>query len=182
MPNQGEREGRSEGRSQLTLKEVTRTAKEAALQKGGHAPTIIAQGSAGSLVGTLEQFPQTHKAKVGQMFSAGFLLGQTGKVGRLEQVFFISEGWLSQPEPGQLPERPPSQDPNRLEVLLVTHREVAPQRNTMACLEMVRNPEGQLTALRDIRQPEWNERSGRLESPLLDAFVEGFQAGMAGIN
>jgi hypothetical protein len=157
-------------------------AREAALQKGGHAPTIIAQGSSGALIGALEGIPATHEEKVQQMYSAGVLLGYTGKVGRLEQVFVISEGWLSQAHEDQLPKQPPSQDPDRIEVLLIAYRRVAEHRSTMICWEMVRNANGQLTALRDLAKPDSEDRSGRADSPLLDAFVEGFEAGLADIN
>ncbi len=42
---------------------------------------------------------------------------------------------------------------------------------------MVRDVEGQLAELRDIQLPSDNEE-GHAETPLLDAFVDGFRMGV----
>ena len=47
----------------------------------------------------------------------------------------------------------------------------------MVIFEMVRDVEGQLADLRDIQLPGRSEAS-HAETPLLDAFVDGFRMGM----
>ena len=56
------------------------------------------------------------------MLSAGYALAQSGEVGDLRQVFFISEGWMIVGEEGKPPVSPrPSEDPKRMEVLVVSN-------------------------------------------------------------
>ncbi len=159
----------------LTLEDIARLAKEVAMEHGGHVAMIVAEGSRRSVIGQLLQFSRTHEGRVRQMFAAGFTLGRSGEVGALRQVFFVSEAWMSAASEGKLPDVPPSQDPNRKEVLIITSLKLEGQQTGMVILEMVRDAEGQLTELRDFQRTEGGEE--RVESPLLSAFVQGFRAG-----
>lgn len=161
---------------QFNLEDVARFAKEVTLKQGWHIPTIIAEGTKRSIIGTLAEFPNTHEEKVDLMFSTGFGLAQSGEVGKLKQVFLISEGWMSVAEEGKPPEMQPSLDPNRKEVLLVSNLVIEQHQGSIVVLEMVRDVEGKLIDLREFQVPKWSEE-GRVESPLLDAFAKGFRLG-----
>lgn len=175
------RPGREEPGS-LTLEVMAHIAKETALRNGGHAPTVIAEGSAGLVAGHLLEMPDAHEAKVRQMFISGYALGQSGKTGRLEQVYFISEGWMSVAE-GDLPlEWPPSRDPERREVLIIAQTRLEKGETRLVCLEMVRDGDGRLTDLQPFQPPQMEDAGGRFESPLLDAFVNGYHAATARFN
>ncbi len=95
----------------FALENIAHLACENVLKDGTHVPTIIAQGSRGVLVAGIEDLPGTHDERCQAMASAGFAMAQSGKIGRLEQVFFITEGWMSVPSQGKLPDSLPSQDP-----------------------------------------------------------------------
>ena len=70
----------------------------------------------------------------------------------------------------------PSEDPKCKEVLVISNRSTSEQESRLVIFEMVRDVEGQLAELRDIQLPSVNEKS-HAETPLLDAFVDGFRMG-----
>jgi hypothetical protein len=107
-----------------------------------------------------------------QMFQAGFALAQENALDVLRQVFHISEGWLSVGQPGKKPHYPPSQDPNRKEVLLVSRLNVGAAQNEIRVWEMLRDSAGKLTDL-----VEFQSGAGEAANPLLDAFASGFAMG-----
>jgi hypothetical protein len=104
------------------------------------------------------------------MFMAGAMAAQEGDVGRLRQVFLITEAWVSAGEAGQPPHDRPSLDPRRVEVLAISSYTAATQGTRLALYEMLRCADG---ALHDLVAFEVGE-AARAESPLLEAFVEGF--------
>lgn len=161
----------------FTLEEVTRLAKETAIQSGGHTPTIIAEGASGSAIGQLKNLPGTHQDRARSFYTAGHALAQSGEVGVLKQVFLISEAWISIAAGDKALEMPPSQDPDRKEVLVVYSLRVEGHRADAVFLEMLRDAEGQLADLKDFKPG--GEEEGRLENPLLDAFVDGFRVAMS---
>jgi hypothetical protein len=90
------------------------------------------------------------------------------------QVFFITEGWLSFTDNGELQTRP-SEDPKRLEVLLIAGLYLLHAKHSLVILEMVRDKADQLIELREHRRLV---EDGRTDSPLLNAFVMGYTAGL----
>jgi hypothetical protein len=110
------------------------------------------------------------------MFTAGYALVQIGEVGHLTQVFFICEGWMSTTTKGKSVEMPPSQDPKRKEVLLISQKEIGKIGSEMVIYEMIRDGQGLLTSLVELKLPEDKEDSN-VNNPILDAFVEGFRMG-----
>ena len=162
-----------EANNPITLEEISRVAREMTLQQGGHAPLLVAQGDRQALMFPMTGMAETHEGRARQMFITGMLLAGSGEVGVLQQVFFITEGWLSVVEGGRLPDTLPSQDPKRREVLTVSNLNLATGQTQMTIMEMKRDDQGVLQAL---ETPDWNTpiRENRAESPLLDAFVLGF--------
>jgi hypothetical protein len=164
------------GPEPFAFEEATRIAREVALKYGGHVPVLIAEGSRRSFGGQIANFPDTHEDRVRWMLSAGYALAQSGEVGELQQVTFISEGWMSAGE-ARSPESRPSQDPDRKEVLLVSSLVIKGHRNRLVVFEMGRDADGKLTELKDLQLPgEYEE--GRTRTPLLDAFADGFYMGI----
>src|ERR1700710_2813748 len=95
----------------LTLADVTHIAQEELLARGSHVPTVIIEGDQHTVAARIEPIASTREGRAQQMFFLGFSLAQSGEVGVLHQVFFISEAWLSRSETGKPLEQPPSQDP-----------------------------------------------------------------------
>ncbi len=162
----------------LAFDQVIRMAKEMLLRDGYHTHTVIVDGSRQRLIAQFSELAPTHDGRVNQMFVAGAILADKGSAGRLRRVFFISEGWMSVPHEGHLPDVPPSQDPNRKEVLVITGYEPGARQTSIALFEMVRDTEGRLTELKEF-QPAAGEGTVN-ESPLLTAFVAGFDRGRGG--
>jgi len=160
----------------FTIEEVVHIARERTLNQGWHTPMVIAEGSRNSAMVMLEDFPQTHEEKVFQMFTTGAILAKSDEVGELYQVFFVCEGWMSTAGKNKPIIRRPSHDPDRKEVLLISHSRIKERRNGMVIFEMVRDVEGRLADLKEFQLAAEGE-GGRVESPLLDAFVAGFRLG-----
>lgn len=164
---------------EFTLEDVSRTACEIALRYAGHMPTLIAEGRLTSLMSNITPMPTEHEQRIALMHATGFLFAQSGQLGELVQVFFICEAWLSLPVAGEPPEVPPSQDPNHTEVLIISHFDMEAQQANLRLYEMQRT-EGQLVQLNPMTP--LTEAGGSVESPLLDAFVIGFQLGRARLH
>lgn len=164
---------RSERKPLLTLGDVAQMAKEAALSSGGHSPTLIAEGQQQTVITVVEPIGASFAERERQLFLLGYLLAQQGVVGVLQQVFFISEAWMSLVPDGKAPDVLPSQDPQRKEVLIVTQYIPKPRKIAMLVYEMQRDANAVLQALTVL--PEF-EAQTKLDahSPLLEAFALGF--------
>jgi hypothetical protein len=68
---------------------------------------------------------------------------------------------------------PPSQNPNRVEVLAVTGQHAATRKTQMALFEMVRNDQQRLFEIKDLVQTGTGAEEA--DSPLLDAFIQGYK-------
>lgn len=163
---------------EFDLKAVAHTAKEVALRDGGHLPLIIAQGDQQPILMQIPHLPATHEERRRLMFAAGQAIVHSGELTQLNQVVFISEGWMSVAQEDGTFDLPPSQDPNRREVLVITSLKVSPRQTKMIIFEMLRDSEEQLMALEPLEVPDTEER--RADSPLLDAVVAGFYQGRRG--
>lgn len=167
--------------SRFTLEEVTRTAQEVLLRDGYHLPTLIAQGNLSAIILQLHDLEKTHEGRARQMTSAGFMVGQRGNIGTLEDVFLISEAWMSLGQ-GKMPDKSPSNDPERKEVLIISRLNVKDGRVDATFYEMVRERKrkGKLTGLKAFPSEEVENLSG--ESPLLNAFIYGYAMGLGRPN
>ncbi len=75
-----------------------------------------------------------------------------------------------------IPRLPPSQDPERIEVLLIDSFDLTHGENALVIFAMNRDGEGSLLALTPL-EIEKLGRPGVVDSPLLDAFIQGFSMG-----
>lgn len=155
----------------LTLKDVANTAKTVTLNAGGHSPTVISEGDLKTVIMPLEPLAPTHEGRFQQLFLLGVALAKSGDIGVLYQVFFISEAWMSIAADDAPPASQPSQDPNRKEVLIISHLRVYPRTTAMTLFEMKRDAQGTLVALEDFSDEADNRA---VHSPLLQAFAIGF--------
>jgi hypothetical protein len=161
----------------LTIEEVAEIAKETVLRDGYHIPTVLVSGSQQDVAIQIAEFADTSEERQRQMFYAGFTLAQEHVVGVPQQVFFISEGWASVGTANQPPMTPPSQDPNRKEVLVIAHSNILTVEDNVLTFEMLRDSEGKLVGLTQLHETTEGRQA---ESPLLRAFVVGFAMGLGG--
>lgn len=160
--------------SAITFEQVSHLARETLLRDGHHVPTLIIDGSARPVVVQIDGLAPTFEGRAQQMFVAGQAIARDGHAGRLRSVYFVSEAWLSHAQEGKLPDVPPSQDPQRQEVLIVDGIEVKSRRTRVAIYEMLRDDQGHFREIRELNIPA--ESSLSSESPLLEAFLTGFWA------
>jgi hypothetical protein len=156
---------------------IAQVAKDTALQYGGHMASVFIKSMEGLAVTQLNELPSNHEGRRQAMFQAGFMLGADGKMGLPLQVFFVTEGWLSLKNRGESLDVLPSQDPKRLEVLLIAGLEVLTKTHSLIILEMIREEE-QLVDL----QEHSRQIGGEVYSPLIEAFVAGYLMGMSNKN
>lgn len=169
--------------SKLSVSEVLRKASERLLLDGAHAPTVIAEGSLQIQMAQFPDFPDRHADKAQLMYGAGLKLGADGKVGTLQKIFFISEAWISLAQNDQPLLFRPADDPNRKEVIWIDHWDLETEQSMVAVLEMMRDvTDGHLLGLRPLLPPEFRDGLSSVQSPLMQAFVDGFREGTAKNN
>jgi hypothetical protein len=164
----------------INLETVAAKAVELILENGSHVPTLIVSGSEGNTVMLIEDLAPNHNLRMQQIAMFGFGFGLSGRVGKLEQIFMITEAWMSARKGDQLPIVSPSEDPERQEVLFISSLSPMQDQRDYAAFEMVRDSEGVLRELTRILGEDAENISA--ESPLLDAFVIGFQIGSGEIE
>lgn len=160
---------------ELTLEDVVRSAQEMLLRQDNHPPTGLAEGSLQAVVFQFGEFGKTVMERARLMFEAGLGLAQSQQIGELRQVFFIMEGWMSGPGQGQRPILPPSQDPRRKEVLIISSFTVQSRRTRVVVFEVRRDKHRRVISPREF-DPNIS-KDAAVESPLLAAFVAGFEVG-----
>lgn len=159
----------------FTLEKVAALATEIAL-KQEHLPTVIAQGSEQAIVGQMPEFPDTPEGRIKFMYVAGYLMGKQGMLDGLEEVFIVMEAWMSIRQKDDDLRVQPSQDPEALEILLISALTVATNSQDFRVFEIVSEAEKRIE-LKEI--PFESEDKIQAESPLLEAFVVGFAVGSA---
>jgi hypothetical protein len=152
--------------------------KAITLEQGGHLPMLIVEGSKTPVMTQFNTMPATHKERAQMMFSLGVALAQDGRAGDLREVWFVSEGWMTKADKNGELLLPPSQDPNRIEILsiMATTIDEGNLLNNGVLFEMIRDEEGELAELQLVEQIT-EQKGHALESPLLMAFFEGFRYG-----
>ena len=160
----------------LPLDTVVQTATAVLLRDGYHVPTLIAEGERQSIVTQLKPLAATSEGRAQQLYALGAILAETGELGVLQQVFFITEAWLSLATSEHPPHFPPSEDPQRTEILVVSRMGMQPPQTEVVIFEMQRNKQGTLVSLESLDKQIPPEQPGSAESPLLIAFAIGFLA------
>lgn len=155
----------------LTIDQVAARACDVLLQDGTHVATVIAQDTENIVMASVPSMPNTPSERVQMMRTAGATLAQSGRLRSLQEVFFIFEAWMSTATDDAPPVTPPSEDPRRIETLIVTALKVGANQPDMRVFEMIRDGD----ELVEIRPYSMSETTS--DNPLLAAFFEGFHLG-----
>lgn len=158
----------------LTIEKVAAQAKEILLRDGFHLTTAIAEGTGRTMVIGFDEVAKTAEGRLVQLFQAGWVIADQRHLQSLSQVFYISEGWMVQRSKEDDLTTPPSQSPDRTEVLIISGLQLLSGQKQIIIYEMVRDAEGVLV---DARR-ETQEGDVDMQMPLLIAFVGGFEAGL----
>lgn len=174
--------GNEPERQQPDFEFIAEIASENILAHGFHPPTIIVHGSRGSTVAQFESLSDTHQERLRTMFFVGKDLARRVEIGALEQVYLISEAWMSKPKEDGTVDLPPSEDPNRLEVLIISGVDLlAGMKQRMALFELIRDENEKLSDTRRVEIPV-SVQPEKIESPLLNAFVNGYRQAFSKFN
>jgi hypothetical protein len=138
------------------------------LKCGGCLPMLLVFGATEATHLLLEDFPNDHEEKIRFLMGAGVFLKHKHDLGTLSKVFLVMEAWM-----GKNSNILPSQDPKRMEVLVVGSLDVATKEQTVATFEYIRDAEGILREMKEVVLPD-GTRIAQAESPLLPAFVAGY--------
>lgn len=127
----------------IGFEEVISKAKELMLRDGILIPVVIIDGSKNTLVQRITELPDAHEERVMLLRELGESAARYGKVGELQQVFMATEGWMSistDDESATLP----SEDPNRMEVLIMSKLTSKDKRKQAKVFKIIREPNGQV--------------------------------------
>ena len=158
----------------MLFEEVIEQVKRSALQFGGHIPMLLVEGTKRNTVIPLETMPADQVLKHRTLFRIGYNLANDVLLGDLVQVFFIGEAWMSRAKGGKLPKQRPSEDPQHEEVLTISYINIVEHTKGMVVFTYVRDEDGKLVELKQFK-PELGEAT--FESPLVDAFIDGYELG-----
>lgn len=162
---------RNQHRTQF--EDIVTNAKELTKGEGYHVPIVVIEGNKGLFAHYVLVLPETHGERLDFMGHLGRSAAKLGKVGKLSQVFMISEGWLSMAIKGKPTNMPPSQDPDRKEVLIVSGLQIEERKKHLKLFEMIHGANNSVVDLVELT-PE-AQKNETVEIPLLDAFVHGFR-------
>ena len=115
----------------ISFEEIIANAKEVTLKDGHHVPILIVEGSRNLIVSQFPEMPETHGERMELMRFIGQAAAKSSRVGKLEQVLFISEGWMSMAKEDKPPEMRPSEDPNRKEVLIISGLQIKERKRSL---------------------------------------------------
>jgi hypothetical protein len=148
------------------VKQIADLARKIFLLDGYHVPMVFVKGTHGKVVLELKHFGATAQEREFDMLNAGTLVACKNNVGELELIVHVSEAWM-----GTNITILPSQDPKRIEALLVNSLDARTHEERLLIFEVKRDPKGTVTDLKEIVFPKDGEPKGRL----LPAFQKGYQ-------
>ncbi|SRR6266540_3853299 len=151
--------------NRVTLEEIISNAKEIMVRDGNHLPTLILEASKSLVVGKIPDLPPTHGERVELMRFLGQAAAKSGRVDQIQQIFMVTEGWMSVASEDKPPEIQPSQDPNRKEVLIITAIQIKERKKHMKVFEILRDSTKQVSVLTNSCQMKRKEGMSRLKFP-----------------
>ena len=158
---------------EISFEEIISNAKERMLLDGKIEPILVIESSKSLVIVPLQDMPETHGERIGLMRFLGQFTAKSGKVNQLQQVFMVTEGWMSKATKSKPSKMRPSQDPNRKEVLIISGIQMRERKKHLKLFEILRDSNEHVVSLEGFFPNEKQDES--VEIPLLEAFVYGFQ-------
>ena len=153
---------------------IVRIAREVTLAQDGHAPALILSGGETVFHVAFDSLPATHQERLWWMAHTGADLGLRADLPALEEVYFVTEGWMSEATPESPPSMPPSQDPQRVEVLVVSRLRASDREASLTLFEMKRDEADHVV---ELCPKPLQHADSTVQSPLLTAFLNAYEAG-----
>jgi hypothetical protein len=155
-----------------TFDEIIEMATEHLLESGSHLPTVFAVGTKNVAV-IMGELPSDPDARDQLMYVLGHEASRQA-IGQLHDVFFVMEAWM-----GRNADVMPSNDPKRVECLILSHYNLRSAQLSLVIFEMIRDSEEKLIDLVKFADTR-GEAGSDAESALVESFVRGFLEGRKG--
>jgi len=153
------------------------------LANGFCPPSLFIVGDKKMAAVTLASFGETSQDREAQLYMLGQSISELNKddteIGLLESVVFVSEAYLLQTTDKEKAKTViPSQDPNHIEVLIITGQAPRSNEHHTVVYEMLRDDNGDLRDVvkYDVPAKEVPEHS------ILNAFAMGYYTKSSGVN
>ena len=157
-----------------TLERVAGIAKNIFQKQGSLSPTLFVyytfENDAGKETDSIAVFPiiqLEHREVV--IYLTGKLFLRDKRIKKVKAVVLVSEGWMSVCKNGKIGKVPPSQDPERIEILNITGMTDAAE-SAMLIFEMKNRDDRNK---RTLELMEELSKIDRIENRLLDKFWQG---------
>ena len=158
----------------MTTDAVLDLAKRLLLDLDEVRPMLILQGELATTRIPLDGLPQEPREKTKALLALGYAAARESRLGQLQQLFFLSEAWMTTAPLGTPLKTMPIDDPKRREVLILAQRTREPGTTAIQLFEINRGSEEiQLQRIKEVEGP-----GGSAESPTLDSFLYGYEQGL----
>ena len=159
----------------MEIDEITTWAKKFLLKDGTHDPTLFVETDAPQvIVAGLANMPAALDIRMSYFLAVGRKFATDHPGEQMHEVAFIELSWASKQLPGQsTPKHRPAQDPNRTELLTISHLTANADHSVKLdgqSVEIIRDNKGKL---RDLLPLPTTAEDG--QSPLLVLFLLGFR-------
>ena len=156
----------------ITFEAIINMVKTVVMETGEFPPTLYVIGEKGMFDVPLD-FTGDANARQQFMYQIGYEFA--GMEAEPVSLFLITEGWMSVGKhPGEMPPMPPSQDPDRIEILKIDHWDFERAALEDVIYQMIRDESGTLVKLDEIQRPgDWTA-----QNYLIDAFLRGYGDGL----
>src|SRR5687768_8102158 len=124
------------------------------LRDGEHVPVLIMEADNKLVAGQIPHMPATHGERVELLRFLGQAAAKSGQVSQLQQIFMVTEGWMSVASEDKSAEIQPSQDPNRKEVLIISAIQMKERKKQMKVFEILRDSSEQVVGLEEFLPDE----------------------------
>jgi hypothetical protein len=158
----------------MTTDAVLDLAKRLLLELDEVRPMLIILGEKGATRIPLDGLPQEPEQKTKALLALGYAVARESRLGELQQLFFLSEAWMTTAPLGTPLKTMPIDDPKRREVLILAQRTRDPGTTMIQLFEINRSSEEiELQRIKQVEDPR-----GSAESPTLDSFLYGYEQGL----
>ena len=160
----------------ISFEEVISKSKEILLQTGHHKPILILDDIQRLITVEIgiQNIPPTHGEALDLFRFLGQATAKSGTVQKLRQVFMVSEAWYTLPKDDDEKHNKATQTPNRVDALIISGFQIKENTRQTKILEIIKNHDAKAVQLHDI-EPARERNDEKTHTPLLDAFVDGFQ-------
>jgi hypothetical protein len=148
------------------VKLIANLARKLFLLDGYHVPIVFVKGTKGKVFFQLVHFGETADERELDMLNAGTLIACKRNVGELELIILVNEAWM-----GTNINILPSEDPKRIEVLLINSLDARTKDEQLMAFTVKRDSRGNVIDLSEDVFP----KDGSPKGKLLPAFQKGYQ-------